>query len=572
MANHGCWTIEYDWMVSLGSEPQSRETVLCVLFEDGAQRQFSSVRITLLYSSDTTPQHHHTWKIKPYSPPLSVVSRVPFESQDTFVTPNDPSLPICNIVFTANRHSARSQTISGVAKDCGELVLTETGPPKDFHNIMFEFDQPLAENTESVSVSFTSSRLLCTMITHGVFSDPPSDHSTIVGRVVRVFPVDPASKRRTISLPTDVLLLVFENLRFPPTYRGWRKDVLSSALVCREWTCALNALLADFRSEESQQGYPPEICRFASGLVARPSLGLGIKYLSLGYLEKHPSWDPLPDFPPGRLSTMFLAKLQLRQGNPRRSQFGKALLSILSVAKNVQTLCLDPGMDLVVASDDLADTLCGLNKLETFEGRCPLTMAQLVSCVATWPSLKRLSIVNVLPPVDHTLPLASPSCCLTVLELSDIPIKDDELICFVSASGATLEQLTLSRISRLTNAGLGAALNAVCTSLTSLYIMSDALVRSPGEEHALDATITRMERLTMLKIVPDVASERMVERRAEAFKQRSTPALSEVHLHLLMAGEPEDHSLIAAASRVWPGWEMAQTGWAAALGIPSLYL
>ncbi|KAF8119977.1 hypothetical protein EV363DRAFT_1377362 [Boletus edulis] len=474
MASHGCWTTEYDWMVSLGSEPQSRETVLCVLFEDGApspsQRQFSSVRtITLLYSSDTTPQHHHTWQIKPCSPPLSVVSRVPFESQ------------LCNIVFTADRHSTRSQTISGVAKDCGELVLTETGPPKDFHNIMFEFDQPLTENTESVSVSFTSSRLLCTMITHGVFSDPPSDHSTTVGRVVRVFPVEPTSKRKTISLPTDVLFLIFENLRFPPTYRGWRKDVLSSALVCREWTCALTALLADFRSEESQQGYPPEICRFASGLVARPSLGLGIKYLSVGYLEKHPSWDPLPDFPhPGRLSAMFLAKLQLRQGNPRRSQFGKALLSILSVAKNIQTLRLYSGMDLVVASDDLADTLCGLNKLETFEGRCPLTMAQLVSCVATWPSLKRLSIVNVLPPVDHTLLLASPSYCLT-------------------------------RISRLTNAGLGAALNAVCTSLTYLYIMSDALLRSPGEEHALDATITRMERLTMLKIVPNVASERMVE-------------------------------------------------------------
>ncbi|KAG6382021.1 hypothetical protein JVT61DRAFT_653 [Boletus reticuloceps] len=183
-----------------------------------------------------------------------------------------------------------------------------------------------------------------------------------------------------------------------------------------------------------------------------------------------------------------------------------------------------------------------------------------------------LSIMNVIPPVDHTLPLASPSCCLTVLELFDTPIKDDELICFVSASGATLERLTLCRISHLTNAGLGAALNKVCTSLTYLYIMSDALVRSPGEEHALDATITRMERLTMLRIVPDVASERMVERRAEAFKRRSTPALSEVHLHLLMAGEPEDRGLIAAACRVWPGWEMAQTGWAATLGIPSLYL
>ena len=182
-------------------------------------------------------------------------------------------------------------------------------------------------------------------------------------------------------------------------------------------------------------------------------------------------------------------------------------------------------------------------------------MAQLVSCVATWPSLKRLSILSVLPPVDQTLPLASPSCRLTEIEFMDAPIKDDELLCLVSASGSTLERLSLTRTSQLTNAGLGAALRAVCTSLTFLYIMSDALPRDPGEEHALDATITRLERLTTLNIVPEFASERMVERRAEAFVQRTTPALSEVHLRLMISRGAEDGSLIAAANRVWPGWK-----------------
>ena len=486
--------------------------------------------------------------------PPSAVSRVPSESQDTLATQNAPSLPICNIVFVADQHSARLQTTARVAKVCGELVLSEAGSPIGSSNAIFEFDQPLTENTQSVSVAFTSSRRLWTMMTRGVFSDPSSDHSTTVGRVVRVLPVVLMSERKTITLPIDVLLLIFENLRFPPTYRSWRKDILSSALVCREWTCALSMLLADFRSEDSQWGHPPEITSFANLLVARPNLGLGIKYLSVGYLEKHPTWDAYPELPPDIPSAMFLATLRLRQGIPRLSQFGKAFLSVLNVSKNVQTLRLNPGKDLVVPPGDLADALRGLNKLEAFKGRCTLTMAQLVSCVATWPSLKRLSIMSVLPPVDQTLPLASPSCCLTAIEFVDVPIKDDELLCLVSASGLTLERLSLTRTSQLTNAGLGAALRAVCTSLTFLYIMSDALPRDRGEEHALDATITRMGRLTTLKIVPEVASERMIERRAEAFK-RTTPALPEVHLRLMISRGAEDGSLIAAANRVWPGWK-----------------
>ncbi|KAF8549970.1 hypothetical protein OG21DRAFT_521280 [Imleria badia] len=453
----------------------------------------------------------------------------------------------------ADRHSARSQITSGPAQTYGEVVLSEVGSPG---NTIFEFHQPLTENTQSVSVSFTSSHTLCTTMTRGVFSDPLYDHSVTVGRIVRVLPVVPMSERKTISLPIDVLIIIFENLRSPHTYRGWRMDVLASALVCREWTCALGVLLVDFRSEDTQRGHPPEISSFANALVAHPSLGLGIKYLSAGYLEKHPTWDPYPILPPGRPSPMFLATLRLQKGTPRRSQLGKAFLSILSVTKNVQTLRLNPGKDLVIPPDDLADALRGLNKLETLKGKCPLTMAQLVSCVATWSLLKRLCILGVLSPVDPSLPLAPPSCRLTVLEFIDVPIKDDELTCLVSASGSTLERLTLNCISKLTNAGLGTALNAVCRSLTYLCIMSEALERDRGEEHALDATITRLERLTMLKIVPEVASERMVERRAEAFTQRTTPALSEVQLQLMHAHGAEDSALIIAANRAWPGWKM----------------
>ncbi|KAI9568863.1 hypothetical protein HD554DRAFT_682626 [Boletus coccyginus] len=560
MTDNGCWTSEYDWEVELDlqktplvSATDSRETVLCVLFDDGAQRQFSSVRITLSCSNDVTPEHHEAWRVIPHLSSLSVVNRVPSESQDTPVTQNAHSLPICDIVFMTGQHSARSQTTYSEAKVCGELVLAGPGSQNCPSNTIFEFDQPLTENTQSVSVSFTSSRLLCTMMTHGVFSDPSFDYSATVGRVVRVLPTN---KRKTTSLPIDVLLLIFENLRFPPTYRSWRNDVLSSALVCREWTCALSTLLVDFRSEYTQLGHPPEIASFTNGLVACPSLALGIKHLSVCYLEKHPTWDPFPELPSGDPTPMFVAILQLRRGTPRRLKFSNAFFSILNVAKNIQNLSLVPAQDLLIPPDDLADALRRLNKLEIFRAKCTLTMVQLLSCIAAWPSLKSLYIMGALPPVDQTLPLVSLSCCLTTIELLTVPIKDDELACLVSASGSTLERLRLMRVSQLTNAGLGAALSAVCTSLTYFSFSPDTLARDEGEERALDAIITRMERLTRLEIDPQVASERMLERRAEAFIQCTTRALPVVHLCLLTLGDVEDESLVAATrgGRVWPGW------------------
>ena len=61
MTANDCWKSEYDWEVLRCSNLPSRETVLCVLFDNGAQRQFSSVRITLLCCNDVTPKHHKAW-------------------------------------------------------------------------------------------------------------------------------------------------------------------------------------------------------------------------------------------------------------------------------------------------------------------------------------------------------------------------------------------------------------------------------------------------------------------------------------------------------------------------------
>ena len=393
----------------------------------------------------------------------------------------------------AGLHSARSQTIAEVAQRCGELELIEPGSATGPAANLFELDHPLTENTQCVSVLFTSSCLLSTTIPLGVFSDPLVDQSATVGRVVRIIPTN--SQRKSIPLPADVLLLIFDTLRSP--YRGWRRDVLNAALVCREWTYALNVLLIDFRSQGSQYGHPPEIVSFANGLAARPGLGLDIKHLSAGYLERHPTWDPCPPILSANPSPMFLAKLRLQRHDARRMRFATAFVSILRIAKNIQSLSLDTANTLVISPDEIADALTGLDKLDTFSGKCPFSMAQLLSCIATWPSLKRLTVFGVLPPGTH--PVSSPtlSCRLTELVLEGVSIRDDELACLVH--GSMLERLTLIRISHLTSAGLGAALTAVSASLTHLCIQTGGVARD-----ALDAAIADMRRLTHLAVSAEV--------------------------------------------------------------------
>jgi len=187
-------------------------------------------------------------------------------------------------------------------------------------------------------------------------------------------------------------------------------------------------------------------------------------------------------------------------------------------------------------------------------------MAQLLSCIAACPLLKGLTVWSALSPDIPSVPLPLLSCHLTDLTLLHTPVTDDELACLMKASSATLQRLELEFVSHLTNAGLSAALVAVCGSLKYLVIETyDGFPRAQGEEHALDATIARMERLTKLKTISKVISVLMLERRAEAFVRQCTSAavvLPEVHLNLLMMGVTERDSLVCGVKRDWPGWKI----------------
>jgi len=168
-------------------------------------------------------------------------------------------------------------------------------------------------------------------------------------------------------------------------------------------------------------------------------------------------------------------------------------------------------------------------------------MAQLLSCIAACPLLKGLTVWSALSPDIPSVPLPLLSCHLTDLTLLHTPVTDDELACLMKASSATLQRLELEFVSHL---------------VIETY---DGFPRAQGEEHALDATIARMERLTKLKTISKVISVLMLERRAEAFVRQCTSAavvLPEVHLNLLMMGVTERDSLVCGVKRDWPGWKI----------------
>lgn len=94
MTDRDCWRSEYDWDVSRRADSPSRDTVLCVLFDSGAQRQFSSVRITLLISDNVAPEHQTEW-----------VRRLPLH----FTFAHLPSANYTPPIFTFHRRPGRAR-------------------------------------------------------------------------------------------------------------------------------------------------------------------------------------------------------------------------------------------------------------------------------------------------------------------------------------------------------------------------------------------------------------------------------------------------------------------------------
>lgn len=434
----------------------------------------------------------------------------------------------------------------------GKLKLIED-PQEGPHQILFEINQPLTADMQNVSVSFTHSPLLYTPF--ACVSDRPLDGSFTIGRIVCVQPVAPPSNHKAILLPTEILLVIFEDFSdSSQVYKWWRRDLLSCALVCKQWTCALGLLLSDFRYPGPcghLNRYPPEICSFTNALALRPGLGLSITHLSLDYFLGHASWKEFRSqsvlFQPGRSLP-----------HPRLEQFAASFSSILRLAKNLRSLSLSLRWTAGLPKE-LLDALQGLDKLE--EVRIQGRFNTLHQNLAMWPTLKRLTIqTSFFDRQIDPIPTSPPEYVLTEATFSG-RVGDEHLNYVLSSSSSSLERLVIYN-PFLTDDGLYTVLQGVTKSLVSLEIKFKTSVRDWNKERALDSLIVYMDRLKTLWIDRSLATHLMIKRRADAFERSrmlgSRTALPVIELMIdqcTYAPSPDD-SLVVAAANVWPGWEI----------------
>ncbi|KIJ60219.1 hypothetical protein HYDPIDRAFT_32476 [Hydnomerulius pinastri MD-312] len=421
-------------------------------------------------------------------------------------------------------------------------------------HILLESEESVTPDTLSLSLSFTHSTKLYTpldLVSERSLSPPPHFLTT---RVVRVFL--PSSARTLVArggLPTEILLTIFRNVAQADRYGGWRRDLVSFALVCRNWTCSLALLLCDF--EQPYRGLywqttPPNIHVLASALTERPVLGLSIKHLNTKYFR--------------------VQRPRLGHEAASLSELTSAFIVILRSTKKLQTLQMT-GLDTSQA-DALVEALYDLRELHTFTIGDPscifnhgvLSIVQLAYCLATWPSLKSLSVSGVTPPADTTpgTTLRPPVCSLTELTISHfLHMTDKELMYNLSSSFQSLERVTLDCISGITNTGLRTFLNAISHSVSSLTIQFTGYgYGKQREELALDAVIGNMPRLRQLRIKGDLATESMLDRRAKLFVASSlaSPHAPDSQLPVIelsvavVRGLPE-----GLTSRAWPGWKIS---------------
>ncbi|KIK96453.1 hypothetical protein PAXRUDRAFT_825946 [Paxillus rubicundulus Ve08.2h10] len=153
------------------------------------------------------------------------------------------------------------------------------------------------------------------------------------------------------------------------------------------------------------------------------------------------------------------------------SAFTSNLITIVHSVGNIQSLQLD-NLDSN-QTEALASALCDLRELHTFTtGRASprhlsddgvISIVQLAHCLASWPSLKSLTIHGAQPHTTTELvtALRLPVCALAELITDPVFITDNELMYLMATSLRTLERVTFDSIDGITNVGLRRLLDAI---------------------------------------------------------------------------------------------------------------
>jgi hypothetical protein len=432
-----------------------------------------------------------------------------------------------------------------------------------FH-VLLEYKRSLSPDTLAVSLYFGHSAKLCTPMDLRAKSDHNLNillcsKGLCITRVVRVLLEVTASPRITRTnggLPMEILLQIFWEVS-RAFYSGWRRDLLSCALVCRNWSCSLDLLLWDLHGPRRAY-FPPNIHALGKALTEQPALGLSIKNICTEQLR----------------SSLFIGEDD-HKDSASVSAFTLDLITIIRTARNIQSLALE-NLDSS-QSEALASALYGLRDLSTFStGRTDspnrsddgvIGIVHLAHCLASWPSLKSLTMYASQP---HTitkpaLPLRLPVCALTELSIESVFMTNNELMYLMSTSLRTLEHVTLNKISGITNVGLRRFLDAISQNVSCLTIRHTGECDIPEqEERALDATINKMRHLRKLDVMGDVATKLMLQRRTELFATNkadeglnSELVLPVVQLQFALVTE----FTVSVCRANWPGWEIFEPNW-----------
>ncbi|TFY62144.1 hypothetical protein EVG20_g6808 [Dentipellis fragilis] len=502
----GCWQYNYDYVGPLLADDYN-DFSICANFDFGSERFFSGLRIIIVCKNDR--EELKDLAVSEYSDTTddegSIASDrdsgtsstssddssnrqecVAFESQES----RKSGLPLCTVACEITDNSDCNWSANTIRSCSAQTVDDGT------YRILYEHVEPTSSTTSlflflNANKSFrgilrrTTSGMACNLRVR----------TGITARGVRILP-PPPHQPQFANPPPEILRLIFAASMEDKMYAPWRTTLISFGSVCRAWAPAISMIYEDFSVGHSGTP-PPNPLLLAKTLRLNPAYGRAIQQFA-------------PFHFPYRKEELY-------------QQRAESIVTILETAIRVKDLTITN--ILTDLKDKFVRALYACTEVQDFQLRpmpqdrpsiYSLTFPDIVQCVAHWPRLHSLAAYGVgssnlnsaqLVEEERTPGLA-PSCEMQKLHLQGGDACDSDLLRLVSSSFSSLTALTLVNVTGLTNTGVNTLLAAIAPNIISLSFNKCSFSRKdPGEERAIDATISQMHNIQELSLYGDMFSE-----------------------------------------------------------------
>ncbi|TFY69321.1 hypothetical protein EVG20_g3201 [Dentipellis fragilis] len=488
----GCWMYGYDYTGPIPGFNDSGFSI-CAQFDHGSERYFSGFRIVVLCRKDekefaglTVGVDRGQYGSCALDPGLSIqgTSRTVEDPQSAASAGDTP----CTVVYEIVDKSDETWYAADIQLRPPQLV------DDDAYRIVHEHKQLCTSAPSSKSVMLF---LLASCSFRGQLK--PSNPMGVVcalpapvgvsARGVRILP-PPALHPPFKQPPPEILHLIFLQALEDKLYEPWRSSLLSFTLVCRAWAPVFVMLYQDF-SQYAGGRSPPKQVGLAAALRLNPERGRAIRRFS---------------------------PYHFRSGDETYEELSQALVDILSSASLVEDLTIkDVFVDY---KDKFIQALRGCTAVTSFMvNRGPpdpekepstyvLSLADIITCMAHWRSLRILTIYGFNSSINSNGDNPTPICQLQQLRLQGGRASDLELMHITSSSLSSLRQVDFDKVTGITNSGLKEWLLAVAGTLKSLSFDDCTFSRENNdEEHAIDAAIGQMDQLRSLQLDGEMYTE-----------------------------------------------------------------